>query len=158
MTSPPLKFIVLVVEDSDSKRQSIQSVLEREIPGVKIHHAISVKSGIDAVLTLAPDFIIADMSLPTFDIKNRERGGTPRPFGGFDIFETLDRHGIVVPVLVVTSYESITDGENSMGISELKNHLERDYPAIFNGIVHFDSIYATWEHKLSAFLKNSNGM
>jgi len=151
------KYAVLIVEDSESKRQSIQSVLERELPGVKIHHAVSVRSGIDAVIELTPDFVIADMSLPTFDIANRERGGSPRPFGGIEIFETLDRHGISIPVLVVTSYESITDGDNSMGISDLKAHLERDFPAIFNGIVYFDSTYATWEHKLSAFLKNSIG-
>lgn len=148
-------FTVLIVEDSDSKRASIQTVLEREIPGVKLRHAVSVKSGIDAVLAETPDMIIADMSLPTFDVHSRERGGSPRPFGGFEVFETLDRYKIVVPVLVVTSYESITDGENSIGLADLSARLSREFPDNFKGTVHFDSIYATWERKLASFLKTT---
>ncbi len=143
---------VLIIEDSESKLNSIQSVLERELPSVIINKSLSVRSAIDSVLSLMPDLIIADMSLPTFDIEARERGGTPRPFGGIEVFETLERNEIIVPVVVVTSYPAITEGKQSLGLTELSKRLEEDFPDCFLGTVYFDSAYSNWECEISAFI------
>ena len=143
---------VLIVEDSESKLNSIQGVLERELPSVVINKAFSVRSAIDSFKDVIPDLIIADMSLPTFDIEARERGGTPRPFGGIEVFETLERYEIVVPVLVVTSYPAITDGKQSLGLTELSKRLEEDFPDSYLGTVYFDSAYSNWEREISIFI------
>lgn len=142
---------VLIVEDSESKRCSIETVLERDFPGVIIRRALSVRSAIDSLETFVPEIIIADMSLPTFDIETRERGGTPRPFGGIEVFETLERNNMTVPVLVVTSYPEISDGKQSMGLRELSGKLESDFPSSFVGIVYFDSAYSEWEREISSY-------
>jgi DNA-binding NarL/FixJ family response regulator len=152
---------VLIVEDSESKMSSIQTVLAREIPMVIIRKALSVRSAIDDILVSLPDLIIADMSLPTYDIEIRERGGTPRPFGGIEVFETLDRFEIKVPVLVVTSYPTITEGNQTVGLGELSKRLQTDFPQCFIGTVYFDSAYTNWERELALFidqiLKAKNG-
>ena len=147
-----MPLTVLIIEDSESKLKSIQGVLERELPSVAIRKALSVRSAIDSVLALMPDLIVADMSLPTYDIKARERGGTPRPFGGIEVFETLERHEIVVPVVVVTSYPAITEGTQSLGLTELSKRLEDDFPDCFLGTVYFDSAYSNWEREIVVFL------
>ena len=145
---------VLIVEDSESKRASIETVLEREFPGVIIKRALSVKSAIDSLQVTIPEMVIADMSLPTFDIETRERGGTPRPFGGIEVFETLERNEIIVPVLVVTSYPEISDGKQSMGLLELSERLKSEFPDMFVGVVYFDSAYSKWEHEIMSYFSS----
>lgn len=143
---------ILVIEDSDSKRQSIQNVVERELPTARLFFAQSVRSGIDAISADGLDLIIADMSLPTYDIEVRERGGTPRPFGGIEIFEHLERVEIQLPVLVVTSYPAITDGKKSMSFSDLSASLRLDFEENFLDMIYFDSSYTKWDHEISAVL------
>jgi DNA-binding NarL/FixJ family response regulator len=144
---------ILIVEDSDSKLDSIRVSLAKVFPAVIIRQAHSVKSAIDALNDELPDMIIADMSLPTYDIEDRERGGTPRPFGGIEVFEYLDRYDLSVPVLVVTSYESLTDGNQSLGLKELSVRLGTEFPKCFRGTVYFDSAYSTWEREITTFLQ-----
>ena len=59
---------ILIVEDSDSKRDSIKIILAREYPWASTRDALSVKSAIDALAAEVPDIIIADMSLPPIAI------------------------------------------------------------------------------------------
>ena len=147
-----MPLTVLIIEDSESKLNSIQGVLERELPSVCIRKAYSVRSAIDSVQIILPDLIIADMSLPTYDVETREHGGTPRPFGGIEVFETLERNEIVVPVVVVTSYPAITEGNQSVGLTELSKRLEDDFPEYFLGTVYFDSAYSNWEREITVFI------
>lgn len=144
---------ILVIEDNDAKRDSIKVVLHRELPGVDIRDALSVQSAIVALSKAIPDMIIADMSLPTYDIGGVERGGTPRSFGGIEVFEYLARYAISVPVLVVTSYPAITDGSQSMDLNQLTKRLRDEFPSCFVGTVYFDSTYSTWEREIVACLR-----
>lgn len=143
---------ILIVEDSEAKLDSIRIVLTRAFPQAMLKVALSVKAAIDGLNEGLPDIIVADMSLPTYDIQDRERGGTPRPFGGIEVFEHLDRYGFEVPVLVVTSYPALSDGKQSMGILELSRHLSAEFSGCFVGTVYFDSAYSTWEQEIVDFL------
>lgn len=144
---------VLIVEDSEAKLESIRALLERNITDVVISCAHSVSSGRDILLNHVQDLIIADMSLPTYDIERRERGGTPRTLGGIEIFEHLDRFDLSIPVIVVTAYPSLGDGPNALSLEELRIRLTREFPLNFLGAVYFDSAYSIWESELIALLK-----
>lgn len=141
---------ILVVEDSEAKRNSIEAVLLKAFPYALIRHACSVRAAIDAITHSLPQLIIADMSLPTFDIEDRERGGTPRPFGGLEVFETLEKYDLAVPVVVVTSYPTICDGGQSLGLSDLAKRLESEFPDCYSGVVYFDSSFSDWEQRFFA--------
>lgn len=145
---------VLVVEDSDAKRSSIESILRREIQGVKIFSALSVRSAIDHIEANTFDLIVADMSLPTFDIETREPGGTPRPFGGIEVFEALDKDGLAVPVLVISSYPELNDGKQTLNLSELSTRLQKEFKEIFIGTVYFDPTYEEWEAKVAKYIND----
>ncbi|MDB5824996.1 MAG: hypothetical protein JWR21_3700 [Herminiimonas sp.] len=144
---------ILLIEDSDGKRQSIQSLVEKEYPSARLIHAHSVRSAIDTISDSPLDLIIADMSLPTYDIEVRERGGTPRPFGGIEIFEHMERLGLEVPILVVTSYPTIIDGNQSVSFASLSKQLKLDFQKSFLGMVYFDSAYTSWERDITSALK-----
>lgn len=146
---------VLIIEDNDSKLSSIQAVLEKEIPSLEIYKALSVHSAIELILNNKFNLIIADMSLPTYDIESRESGGTPRPFGGIEIFETLECNEVITPVVVVTSYESISDESQSFSLAELDKRLSIDFPENHLGTVYFDSVYFSWEIELMNLIKES---
>jgi CheY-like chemotaxis protein len=143
---------VLLVEDDEVKRQSILGVLSAKF-SVDVVQANSVSSAISA-LGQSFDLILADMSLPTYDIELRERGGTPRPFGGIEVFEHLERIGSRDPVVVVTSYPAISDGKRQLTVSDLSAQLQADFPLNFRGIVYFDSAYAEWEQQFSDLLSD----
>lgn len=142
---------ILIVEDSDSKLESIRGVLTRGFPLSSIRDARSVKSAIDA-LSLLPDIAVVDMSLPTYDIEEKEKGGSPRPFGGIEVFEHLARYDVALPVLVVTSYSALTDGNQSMDVKELSDRLSEEFPECFLGAVYFDSAYSAWEGEILRFM------
>lgn len=152
----PVTFKVLLIEDDDGKRQSVKTCLEREIEKAervpKMAFANSVRSAITQLDESKFDLIVADMSLPTFDIGSREAGGTPRAFGGIEVFEYLERIGCSTPVLVVTSYPVISDGSTSVKFEDLGSRLRREFPETFKEIIYFDSAYSEWDRALSNFL------
>jgi CheY-like chemotaxis protein len=145
---------ILIIEDSESKRLSIQEVVFSAFPNHAIRLASSVSSAIDELDRAIPAVIIADMSLPTYDVGSRERGGTPRPLGGLEVFDHLDHLEYEVPVVVVSSYSALGDGPSSIPLTDLAHQLERDYPSLYRGYVFFDSTYTTWAKQLDSLLKS----
>lgn len=143
---------LLVVEDSEAKLASITAALRACLP-IQVEAAKSVKSALNMLKSEEFALIIADMSLPTFDVKNRERGGTARPFGGIEIFDYLQRRQCDTPVIVVSSYPALVDGSTSLTLTDLAQKLRNTYPKIFAGYVFFDSAYLTWEIQLQALAK-----
>jgi CheY-like chemotaxis protein len=147
-----LPLAVLLIEDDEIKRQGVFNAISKEFEDADIVTSNSVKSSIEMLSSRQFDLVVADMSLPTFDIDTRERGGTPRPFGGIEVFEYLERMESTVPVLVVTSYPVLTDGKKSISFDGLRNELSRDFSSNFAGIIYFDSQYADWEQAIRQFL------
>lgn len=147
---------VLVVEDSDTKLASVVAALKVILPQYPIETAKSVRSAVAALETKRFWLIVADMSLPTFDVESRERGGTPRPFGGIEVFDYLMREGLSTPVIVVSSYQALVDGARSMPLEMLAADLARDYPENYHGYVYFDSAYSNWERELRAHVEKTN--
>ena len=137
---------LLLIEDDDVKRQGVINTLKL-LGDFDILLANSVSSAI-AAISNDLELIIADMSLPTYDILATERGGTPRPFGGIEVFEHLERINSKLPVVVVTSYPAISDGRRSLTVNDLERQLSADFPENFKGLVYFDFAYTDWEKEL----------
>ncbi|MDD2546140.1 MAG: hypothetical protein PHI55_07635 [Burkholderiaceae bacterium] len=144
---------LLIVEDSEAKLASILAAVSKIIPIDKIKCSRSVKSALKALKQEDFSIIIADMSLPTYDVKAGERGGTPRPFGGIEIFDHLQRAGKKTSVAVVSSYPAIVEGNTSLTLHALSEKLAIDYPDNFCGYVFFDSTYLIWEVELLEIIR-----
>lgn len=146
---------ILIVEDSDAKLASVISALQRTFPDVEIEYAKSVKSALKMLRNSSFSLVIADMSLPTYDVKNRERGGTARPFGGIEIFDFMTMHSIITSIVVVSSYPALVEGSTSLTLSDLAAQLKSTYPRLFSGCVFFDSAYLTWEVEFQSLVKDA---
>ena len=146
------KGSILVIEDSEAKLASVTAAVLNVLPSCQIEIAKSVKSAINKLKSGDFRLIIADMSLPTYDVKEKERGGTPRPFGGIEVFDHLRRLGTETPVIVVSSYPAIEDGGTSMTLKDLAEMLMIEYPETFAGYVFFDSTYLTWEEEFKSLV------
>lgn len=145
---------ILIIEDSEAKLTSIATAVQSILPAHSLVFAKSVRSATAQITNLTFKVIIADMSLPTYDVKSRERGGTPRPFGGIEVFDYLERRSLTTPVIVVSSYQALVDGTTSTSLSDLAIRLKSKYPQTYAGYVFFDSAYSTWERELKTHLTN----
>lgn len=143
---------VLIIEDDDNKLENISSLIKDVYPKSTISIAKSVKTSINLLDNQNFDLIFADMSLPTYEIKPHEPGGTPRPFGGVEIFDYLEMKGEIVPIIVVTSYPKLTEGNRSLNYKDLEKQLKLDYPDNFMGLVYFDTSIIDWEKNVREIL------
>jgi DNA-binding NtrC family response regulator len=144
---------VLIVEDSEAKLASVIAAVQIVLPKHSLVCAKSVRSAIQEVDARSYRIIIADMSLPTYDVESRERGGTPRPFGGIEVFDYLERRSLVTPIIVVSSYQALVEGSTSTSLIDLAAQLKAQYPHTYAGYVFFDSAYSTWERELQDLIK-----
>lgn len=145
---------ILIIEDDDNKLENISSLIKEVYSQATISLAKSVKTAINLLDSENYDLIFADMSLPTYEIKPNEPGGSPRPFGGIEIFDYLEMKGEVVPIIVVTSYPKLTEGKRSLNYKDLEKQLNVDYPDNFMGLVYFDTSITDWEKNVRDLLVN----
>lgn len=150
-----MTLAVLIVEDIDTKSRSIQELVRSVISPVDIHCAASVKSAIQLIEKFDFSLILLDMSLPTFDLSKAEGGGTPRPRGGMELFAHLDGSGVEVPVIVVSAYGALEEKGSMVSLEEISSRLRRDYPALFQGSVLFDSVYTVWAEELTQLIRRT---
>lgn len=142
---------LLLVEDEDPKRAHIQSFVSALVPSAKILTARSVQSALDALDKGKIDLVLLDMSLPTFDVGESERGGRPQGFGGVEVLRYMDRCKLNIPTIVVTAYEAffLDDKKTGVNLECLGDELMQDHPKTFRGLVYYNSIVSGWDAALA---------
>ena len=95
----------MLVEDEAPKREHIQRFLDAVGFAIELVFARSVNSALDKLESEKPDLLLLDMSLPTFDIGERESGGRPQGFGGTEVLRQMEMLGLSCPTIVITGYE-----------------------------------------------------
>ena len=111
-------------------------------------------STLSALRLNVPDLVLLDMSLPTFEVAPGERGGRPQDFGGIAIMNFMEFEDIVVPVIVVTQYESFPtgNGENTT-LEEIASRASREHSSVFLGLVYYSSVENSWKDMLRMLMK-----
>jgi CheY-like chemotaxis protein len=148
------KQLILLVEDEGPKRKHIEDYLNSHTKGnlFDVIHAQSVSSALEILEENEPNCIILDMSLPTYDITERDSGGRPQGFGGIEILRHMKMSGEIIPTLVVTGYEAFMRGEGLVDLSQIEQELELEFNPFFKGILYYNSTYAEWKSKMSEIL------
>lgn len=139
---------VWLIEDDGFKREKIRAFLSELFPNSQVTEARSAKSAMHLIGRDAPDLVILDMSLPTFDISPRESGGRPQGFGGVEVLREMDRRGLIAPVVVVTQYEAFESDDERMGLPQLKQKLSEDHASIFIDLVYYETASEVWKTSL----------
>ncbi len=105
------------------------------------------------------DKIILDITMPTYEIKKHDNGGTYRRSAGIDILYKMKVYNFTTPVLLLTRLEQFYDSNDSKK-NDFKS-IERD---ILNQkwdfcrkIVKFeDELDLDWKRKIETFIKEDN--
>lgn len=146
---------ILIVEDDEIKAKNIQGFVEELLPGAGFSLVKSFNSAIRVLRRDSFDLILMDMSLPTFDITATESGGQPKGFGGADILRNIERFELSIPTIVVTQYETLGAGTQALDIETLGVKLQKEYPAVFRGLVYYQAASTTWKGHLEYLITNA---
>lgn len=148
---------VLLIEDDENKANRICAFVREFLRVDAIEVARSYQKGVAVLRSNAFDLVLLDMTIPTFEITADEEGGRPRAFGGRDILRQMDRHAISSPVIVVTQFERFGEGSEARSRAELDRELGRSHPAVYRGMVYYDSANQSWKEELARAVKAALG-
>lgn len=142
---------VLLIEDFQTKADSIISHLTDEFPNVRIERRESYKSALSEICNNAReyDLILLDMSMSTFDVTAEESGGEPEPLAGQLILENMYLRDISTKVIVVTMFEKFDD----IKLNQLDERLSSNYPEIYLGNIFFSFKISEWKNNLTNLIR-----
>lgn len=139
---------ILIVEDDLNKLHHLEQCLLVEYADAEIIQARSYQSGLKAALQTAPNFIVLDMTLPTYDVSTTESGGRPRPFAGREILSEVARKMKHGKVIVVTQFETFGEGIQKKTLVELDAELRGSFPELYIGAVYYHPAQSDWKMRL----------
>jgi len=144
---------ILLVEDEAPKCRHIQLFLESLGISMVTTVSKSVNTALDELDKELPDLLLLDMSLPTFDIGDRENGGRPQGFGGIEVLRYMSMSGMECPTIVITGYEAFQrEAGKTIDLSQIRSELVEEFPTMFKGILHYNSTYDEWKTALKKTL------
>ncbi len=142
---------ILIVENDSNKSNQVLSFLNDEM-GIKeelIEVKRSFQSGLEAILTCSFDFLILDMSIPTFDITAIDDGGETLDRGGEIILQEMEREGIEIKSLILTQYEEF----DNISLEEIDSKLKLEYSDFYLGCIYYNISEDKWQNELKRFIK-----
>jgi len=148
---------ILIVEDESPKRQHLVAAVESFDPRFTVTECASVTGALNELYSNGVDFIVLDMSLPTFTIDEDESGGRPQGFGGIEVLRHLLLEESEVPTIVVTGFEAFERGGRSVELELLKGELIEEFGDFLVDVLHFSSALDDWKNRLGAHLKKISG-
>lgn len=140
----------LIVEDDFFKMRQLVSFVSGTFIVSQLDSAHSVHSAKEHLRASTHDFILLDMSLPSYDVSETETGGRPETSGGRELLGYIEFLGSAAPVIVVTQFEKFLSGDDELGIEQLEQELSLNFPDNFRGIIYFNTASDAWKRELQA--------
>lgn len=140
----------ILIEDDQNKAEKILNYLKSKFKEINLIHRMSYQSGLRDIFKNNFDFVLLDMSLPTYDQGKSNFSGKPRNFGGRDILKEMKRYKKTSKVLIITQYNEFDGG--SISLKELDKQLMELYPNLYYGYVYYSSKQSEWENKLLEYV------
>jgi CheY-like chemotaxis protein len=140
----------LIVEDDSAKASKISELINANFAEVELNLAMSYQSGINEILEVDYDFILLDMSLPTYDQIKGNFSGKPKGFGGEAILKEMRRYQRKSIVKVITQYNEFDGG--LISLHNLNDQLKLNYPGLYYGYIVYIAKRTEWENELIEFL------
>jgi CheY-like chemotaxis protein len=143
---------ILLVEDDQNKRDRISALVATTLPKATLVSALSYRSAVEKIVNEPWDFLLLDMTLPTYDITEHEDGFQTEAFAGTNVLREMKRRQINIPTVVVTQFETLGEGAEKMSLSQLQKVLEAEYPVTYLGTIFYAPGESTWMPKLAEYL------
>ncbi len=148
---------ILVVDDDPNKIRQLMQLIRSEFPDAEAEEQRSYQSGLKAALLNTPDVMLLDMTMPTFDVGGKEKGGRERRYAGRQVLHQLQRKRVETKVVVVTQFERFGEGPELITLDELRAELKREFPVNYVTTVFYQAADSQWMDSLREVLKSLVG-
>lgn len=147
---------ILIVEDDRDKKDAIVAYLSELDAEFNVVTKESTSSGLQEIIfNDSIDFIILDMSMPTFDMTEEDpTGGGPESFAGKEFLEQMLLRDIEIPVIVVSQLGSFGKGSNKKSLPSLDLELKELFSSFYIGAIYYNSALDDWKLKLKEAINN----
>ena len=132
------------MEDDEYKAEQIISFLNSKNITIALERAFV--PGIKKIIREDMDFILLDMSIPTYESDFENPTCRNRKFGGRDILCEMKRIGKNVKTIVVTQYSVF--GDDEITLDEMNDELMQSFPDIYKGLVFYNASALDWQERL----------
>lgn len=144
---------IAIIEDNIHKRNKITSFLESNFENIYYLEASSYSSGINLIENNSFDFLILDMTMPTYDITKIDSGGRFRTEGGKEILKRLKRKNKLLPFIILTQYSTFSETTGVKNLETMKNEIENLFPDYFKALIFYDTTSISWKEELLGVIK-----
>lgn len=143
----------LIVEDDENKSSQILQFMAERFPHATLRTARSLQSSIRQLLEKPPDLVLLDMTLPDYDTGPDEPGGHLHPLGGSEFLSQMERFERIIPVIVVTQFETFGKGAQAMNVGALERLLQKEHPRVYRGLVYYHAAVQGWRQRLDLLVR-----
>ena len=139
---------ILIIEDTEAKMKVIEECVKGFYETWEFTEAMSYSAGIQKIYERGWDFILMDMSLPTYNISHAESGGTKKPVAGKELMARMISRKIFIPVIIITQFDTFGDNQS---LESLNKEFEERYTSIWKGTISYDK--PGWQEQLLKLLE-----
>lgn len=140
----------LLIEDDPEKAMEILNYIQEKFPTCDMTYKLSYQSGLKEIFCREFNFILLDMSLPSYDQGAGSFSGKPRNFGGRDILKEMKRYKKSSVVKIITQYNEFDGG--LLSLNNLDKELKSKYANLYCGYIYYKSNQTEWEKELFNFI------
>lgn len=137
-------MIGVLVEDDEYKAEQIIDYLQSKNITIILEKAFA--PGIRRIVNGDYDFVLLDMSIPTYESNYEGPTSRNRKFGGRDILCELKRIEKNVKTIVITQYSVL--GDDEITLDEMNLELQQSFPQIYRGFVFYNASALDWQERL----------
>lgn len=142
----------LLIEDDPEKAMEILNYIREKFPACDMTYKLSYQSGLKEIFCREFEFILLDMSLPSYDQGSGSFSGKPRNFGGRDILKEMKRYKKSSVVKIITQYNEFDGG--LLSLKNLDTELKSKYSNLYYGYIYYKSNQTEWEKELFNFISS----
>lgn len=143
---------ILLIEDNDLKKEKVRAFILESFLGAIVETASSYNTGMTLALENSYELIILDMSIPTYEKTESNRGGRFRVFGGREIAQRLKKMNRLPPFLVLTGYKDFKNDNEKTTFEQLSETMEK-VDGNFLGMIHYESASSKWKSEAIAAIR-----
>jgi CheY-like chemotaxis protein len=142
---------ILILEDDRDKFLKIKSFLF-ELLGNEIH-IINKRSYNSSLVELSEkkkyDFVLMDMSMPTYDSDEDFESDDSENFAGKELLEQMKFRKINYPTIVITQYDTFGNNINKLTLDELIRELKEKFESNYLDTIYYSSSENDWKYQLN---------
>jgi CheY-like chemotaxis protein len=147
---------ILIANDTNDILQKIKKYLKSKNSDFKLYSSKSYQQTLKVLEERDIDYLILDMTMPTYEIAIHEDGGSFRRNAGIDILNRIKLYEIDVRVLLLTRLELFYDSIDSKryDFSTIqKMILENEWSFCIDIVKFGDELNLDWQSEIDKFLK-----